>query len=386
MLKIVAAPDSFKECMTAKEAAKAIERGMRRVLPDADYALVPMADGGEGTTQSLVDATGGRLEARRVQGPLGQEAKARFGILGGGETAVIEMAEASGLALIPPNERDPLRASTYGTGELIRAALDLGVRKLIVGIGGSATNDGGAGMAQALGARLLDAEGQEIPRGGGFLNRLDRIDMSGMDARLKNVETVAACDVDNPLTGPRGASAVYGPQKGASPEQVQQLDANLAHYAEIIGRDLGVNPSETPGAGAAGGLGAGLLAFLGARLKPGIEIVLETTRFDEMLKGADLVITGEGQINAQTKRGKTPMGVAQAAKKRGLPVFALAGSVEAKGRELAEIGIDAAFSIVPGPMHVDAAIERGEPLLADAAERLARVLHTILPAVSTRDS
>ena len=385
-MKIVAAPDSFKECMTAKEAAEAIARGMRRVLPDAEYALVPMADGGEGTTQSLVDATGGRLERRRVQGPLEEETHAVFGVLGGGETAVIEMAEASGLALTMWSGRDPMRASTYGTGELIRAALELGVRKLIVGIGGSATNDGGAGMAQALGARLLDAEGQEIPRGGGFLNRLDRIDISDMDARLKNVETVAACDVDNPLTGPRGASAVYGPQKGASSEQVKQLDANLARYAEIMERDLGVNPSETPGAGAAGGLGAGLLVFLGAQLTPGIEIVLETTRFDETLKGASLVITGEGQINAQTKRGKTPMGVAQAAKKRGLPVFALAGSVEAKRRELAEIGIDAAFSIVPGPMSMDAAIKRGEALLADAAERLAGVLHTILPAASKRNS
>ena len=206
-----------------------------------------------------------------------------------------------GLALIPPEERDPLRASTYGTGELIRAALESGVRKLIVGIGGSATNDGGAGMAQALGARLQDAEGQEIPRGGGFLNRLDRIDISRLDAQLKNIDTVAACDVDNPLTGPRGASAVYGPQKGASPEQVKQLDANLTRFSKIMERDLGVNPSETPGAGAAGGLGAGLLVFLDARLKPGIEIVLEATRFDETLKGASLVITGEGQINAQTK-------------------------------------------------------------------------------------
>lgn len=385
-MKIVAAPDSFKECMTAKQAAEAIARGMRRVLPDAEYALVPMADGGEGTTQSLVDATGGRLERRRVQGPLEEETFAAFGVLGGEETAVIEMAAASGMALIPPSERDPMRASTYGTGELIRAALDIGVRKLIVGIGGSATNDGGAGMAQALGARLLDADGQDIPRGGGFLNRLARIDISRMDARLKNVATVAACDVDNPLTGPRGASAVYGPQKGASPEQIKQLDANLARFADIMERDLGVNPSETPGAGAAGGLGAGLLVFLNARLKPGIEIVLEAARFDEALKGASLVITGEGEINAQTKRGKTPMGVAQAAKKRGLPVFALAGSVKAKGEELADIGIDAAFSILSEPMEVDAAIHRGEWLLADAAERLARVLHAIMPAVPERNS
>lgn len=373
-MKVVVAPDSFKGSMTAKQAAEAIAAGFRRVYPDAEYVLIPMADGGEGSVQSLVDATDGRLVSATVTGPMGAPTDATFGLLGDGTTAAVEMAAASGLTLVPRDERDPMRATTYGTGELIARALDEGVTRLIVGIGGSATNDGGAGVAQALGVRLLDARGHDIPPGGGGLSALARIDLADLDERLTGVSTVVACDVANPLTGPDGASAVYGPQKGATPEMIAQLDANLARLADRIARDVGVDVADVPGAGAAGGLGAGLLAFLGAELRSGVEIILDAVDFDARARGAALCITGEGQISRQTAFGKTPMGVASSPALRGVSVVALCGSVADDAGAVYDVGIDAVMPIVPGPTTLDEAIADAPSLTADAAERLARLL------------
>lgn len=373
-LKVVIAPDSFKGSLAATEVCRAAEEGLRRVWPDAEVVRVPMADGGEGTVEALVDATGGQVIDVEATGPLGDKVQAFFGILGDGTTAVIEMAAASGLPLVPLDKRNPMTATTRGTGELIAAALDRGCRKFIIGIGGSATNDGGAGMAQALGARLLDAEGKEIGPGGAELARLTRIDTSGMDRRLVGAEFVVASDVDNPLTGPNGASAVYGPQKGATPEMVQVLNAALANYASVIRRDLRIDVEAMPGAGAAGGLGGGLVAFLGARLEPGVEIVIETTGLKEKVSGADLVITGEGRIDFQTLYGKTPMGVARVATECGVPVAVLAGSVADDARGLHDHGIDALLTVVKGPCDLDAAVRRAYANVADTAETLARLI------------
>lgn len=373
-MRVVIAPDSFKGSLTALEVADAVEKGLRRVIPDLEAIKVPMADGGEGTVQSLVDATGGRIIKRKVTGPLGEEVEAQFGILGDGVTAVIEMASASGLPLVPPEKRNPMITTTYGTGELIKAALDMGCRKFIIGIGGSATNDGGAGMAQALGVKLLDKDGKQIPFGGGGLLKLERIDISTLDPRIRESEIVVACDVDNPLTGPRGAARVYAPQKGATPEMVEILDEALKRFAEIIRRDLGKDVENVPGAGAAGGLGAGLMAFLNAELRSGVEIVIETVKLEEKMKGADLVITGEGGIDSQTVFGKTPIGVAKTAKRFNLPVIAIAGGISDDASVLYRHGIDAMVSIIPRPMSLEEAMSRGAELVADAAERAARLL------------
>jgi glycerate 2-kinase len=372
-MKIVIAPDSYKGCMTAAEVAEAMARGVRRVLPDAELNLIPMADGGEGTVQAMVDATGGRLIPATVTGPLGEPVAARFGLMGDGETAVIEMASASGLPLVPADRRNPLLTTTYGTGELIRLALEQGARRLIIGIGGSATNDGGAGMAQALGARLLDRDDRDLPNGGGALAQLDRIDISGLDPRLKNFAITVACDVDNPMTGERGAAAVFGPQKGATPEMVATLDKNLQHFAAIMRRDLGQDVEQVPGAGAAGGLGAGLMAFLGATLRRGVEIVVDAVNLTGRCAGADLVLTGEGGTDFQTVRGKTPMGVARAAKVHGVPVICLSGGLGRNYREVYTVGIDAVCTIVPGPMPLAEALERGPELVEDATERALRL-------------
>lgn len=313
-MKIVIAPDSFKESLTALEVANAIEKGFQEIYPDATYIKIPMADGGEGTVQSLVDATDGQIIKKQVIGPLGHPVEAFFGVLGNGKTAVIEMAAASGLHLVPQADRNPLITTTWGTGELILAALDYKVEHIIIGIGGSATNDGGAGMAQALGAKLLDDKGEQIGYGGGSLNQLVSIDLSALDPRLQQVKIEVACDVNNPLVGPTGAAAIYGPQKGATPEMVNLLDRNLTHYAEIIKKDLSKDVIDIPGAGAAGGLGAGLLAFLSAELKRGVDIVIAATQLEKHMNKADLVITGEGKIDNQTIHGKTPIGVAKTAK------------------------------------------------------------------------
>lgn len=323
---VVIAPDSFKESLDAPGVAAALASGIVDALPDAIVRCVPMADGGEGTTVALASALGGRLVDVLVHGPLGEPTVASLGLLPDGE-AVTEMASASGLMLVPPNRRNPALTSTFGTGELVRHALDRGVTRLILGIGGSATNDGGAGFARALGVRFLDAHGVDLPEGGAALARLDRIDTTGLDPRLAALTLDVACDVDNPLCGARGASAVYGPQKGASPALVAELDAALGRFAEVVARDLGRAVADLPGAGAAGGLGAGLLAFTDARLRPGIDIVMEASGLASAIEGADLVVTGEGRLDAQTRYGKAPAGVAGLARAWGRPIVAVGGSV-----------------------------------------------------------
>jgi glycerate 2-kinase len=345
-MKIVIAPDSFKESLTALEVATEIEAGFREIFPDAEYLKLPMADGGEGTVAALVAATGGRLCEVGVTDPLGGRITACYGLSGDGKTAIIEMAAASGLALVAPAMRNPLKTTSYGTGELIKAALDAGVARLIVGIGGSATNDGGAGMLQALGVRLLDSAGHDIGFGGGSLAQLDRIDAGDMDQRRKRCLIEVACDVDNPLTGPEGASAMYGPQKGATPEMVAELDANLGRFADRIREKFGIEVNTVPGAGAAGGMGAALLAFLNARLRPGIDIVMDAAGLDAAVRDADLVITGEGRMDSQTVHGKAPIGVARVAKRHGKPVIGIAGTVSPDAGVLHLHGIDALFSVL----------------------------------------
>lgn len=373
-MKIVIAPDSYKESLSALEVAQAVEAGFRQVFPDATYVLVPVADGGEGTVDAMVAATGGRRARVAVTGPLGEAVEACYGLTGDGATAVIEMAAASGLMLVPPAQRNPLRTSSRGTGELIRAALDAGARHLILGIGGSATNDGGAGMVQALGARLLDAVGRDLDGSGGDLARLDRIDVSGLDARLADCRIEVACDVDNPLTGARGASAVFGPQKGATPEMVETLDANLGRLARLIERDLGVVVDQVPGAGAAGGMGAAMLAFFGATLKPGIEIVTAAVELETHVRDADLVITGEGRIDFQTVHGKTPIGVARVARRHGKPVIGIAGSLGAKVGVVHEHGIDAVFSVLSKPCTLDEALRDAAANVELTARNVAAML------------
>lgn len=373
-MKIILAPDSFKESMTGKEACEVIERGMKKIIPDLECISVPMADGGEGTTQSLVDATGGEFYTQRVLGPLGESVEARFGILGDGKTAILEMAAASGLELVPKEKRDATVTTTYGTGELIKAALDKNVETILIGIGGSATNDGGAGMIQALGGKLLDRDGKEIGFGGGELSKLEKIDLSNLDKRIKDTKIVVACDVQNPLTGPNGASHIFGKQKGADENQRELLDKNLKHYAEIIRKNIGKDVENIPGAGAAGGLGAGLMAFLSAELKKGIEIVIEYSNLEEKLQGADLVITGEGSIDGQTRFGKTPYGVAMMAKKYNIPVIALAGNVGKDIDVLYEYGFTAILSILPRVESLEKAILNGKDNLEYISKSIARMI------------
>ncbi|WP_028540930.1 MULTISPECIES: glycerate kinase [unclassified Paenibacillus] len=370
----VLAPDSFKESMTAKEVCIAMEKGLRKVYPAANYVHVPMADGGEGTVQSLVDATGGQIRYIEVTGPLGEPVTAAYGLLGDGTTAAIEMASASGIHLVNKDNKNPLKTTTYGTGELIRECLNQGIRKIIIGIGGSATNDGGTGMAEALGARFLDTKGNTLPRGGGSLGELASVDISSLDDRLQQVQLIVACDVTNPLCGEHGASQVFGPQKGATPEMVQQLDANLAHYADVVKQQLGKDVRDLPGAGAAGGLGAGLLIFTQAALQKGIEIVIEYTGLKQKLATADIVLTGEGGIDFQTKFGKTPYGVAQAAKQSGKKVIAVAGYIGEGIDTLYKEGIDAVFGIVPGALELGKLLAEGPQNVERTCENIARVL------------
>jgi len=375
-MKIVIAPDSFKESLSALEAATQIEAGFREVFPTWTYLKVPVADGGEGTVAALVAATGGRVVGRTVTGPLGAPVEAFFGITGDGRTAIVEMAAASGLALVPQARRDPLAATSYGVGELLLAALDAGARKLIVGVGGSASNDGGAGMAQALGVRLLDAQGSALDAGvgGGALARLARIDASGLDPRLRRCAIEVACDVDNPLTGPAGASAVFGPQKGATPTLVAQLDANLQHYATVIEADLGIALAALPGGGAGGGMGAALVAFLGAQLRPGADIVAEALGLDALVADADLVITGEGRLDRQSVHGKTPLGVARIAKRHGKPVVAIAGGLGAGAELLHAHGIDAMFGAVQRACTLEQALAEAAANLRLAARNVAEAI------------
>ena len=383
-MKIVVAPQALKGSLDAAEVGTAIAAGVRAVYPDAEIAVVPVADGGEGTVRALVAATDGELRRTRVDGPLGEPVEAEWGILGAGRehdardtsarTAVIEMAAASGLPLVPPSRRDPRVTSTRGTGELLRAALDAGCRAVILGIGGSATNDGGAGMARALGARLLDDAGDELPPGGAALARLARIDVSGLDARLRATDVRVACDVTNPLCGPTGASAVYGPQKGATPEMVRALDAALAHYADVLRHDLGADVRDVPGAGAAGGLGAGLLAFASARLVPGAQLVLDALNFAETMRGADLAITAEGRLDAQTAYGKAPGAVAAAARAAGARAIVLAGAVAMDEAALARLGFAAAIPLPDSPLTLDESMARAAELVTAAAARALRLI------------
>lgn len=374
---VVLAPDSFKECMTAKEACQAMERGIKKVNTNIKCVHVPMADGGEGTMQSLVDATGGKVYSLKVVGPLGNEVEAMYGILGDGETGILEMASASGIHLVTKEQRNPLITTTYGTGQLIKACLDRGIKKLLIGIGGSVTNDGGAGVVQALGGRLLDSQGKELGFGGGQLGSLARIDLSSLDPRLKNISVEVACDVTNPLCGENGASHVFGPQKGATPDMVETLDLNLRHFAEIIKENMGKNVLEVPGAGAAGGLGAGLMAFLDGKLKKGIEMVVEYSGLEEKVKNADMVWTGEGSIDFQTQFGKTPYGVATVAKKYNKPVVAFAGRIGDGTEVLYEKGIDAIFCVMKGVTTLEAALANGPANLESTAENVIRLMGTI---------
>lgn len=373
-MKIIIAPDSFKESMTAKEACEAIEKGMKIVLPNAEFIKVPMADGGEGTTQSLVDATEGKMYFVETTGPLGEKVKSKFGILGNGEIAVLEMASTSGLELVPREKRNPMITTTYGTGELIKKAMDMGAKTILIGIGGSATNDGGAGMIQALGGKLLDENGKQISFGGGELSKIKKIDLSELDSRIKNIKFIAACDVQNPLTGETGAANVFGRQKGATEEMVKILDNNLKHYADLIRKDVKVDVENIPGAGAAGGLGAGLMAFLNAELRKGIDIVVEYSKLEEKIKGADFVITGEGSIDSQTRFGKTPYGVVSVAKKYGVPNITLAGNVSKDIEILYDYGFDAIFSIMQGVDNLDNALKNGKVNLEKTAENIARLI------------
>ena len=380
-MKIIVAPDSFKECLPAAAVAQAIAEGLRAAwtaLGPQDETLevvpVPMADGGEGTVETVLAAAGGQMRLVAVTGPLGEPVEATFGLLADGATAVMEMASAAGLHLVPLDRRDPTRTTTRGVGELIRAALDAGAGKILIGIGGSSTTDGGTGCAQALGWRFLDKAGKEIPgpMTGGALRQVDRIDASRQDPRLAGTEILVACDVDNPLTGPQGSAAIYGPQKGATPEQVQHLDEGLGHLAGLIRRDVGVDVERMPGAGAAGGLGAGLVAFCGAALCRGVESVARTVDLAGKVQGADLVITGEGRLDSQSLRGKVIWGVASVAKRFGVPTVAIAGQVSPSQEDWSAL-LAGWLCIIDRPMSLQQALQEAPRLLSSAGQQVLRL-------------
>ncbi|AYH49310.1 glycerate kinase [Dickeya fangzhongdai] len=373
-MKIVIAPDSYKESLSAQEVATQIEAGFREVFPDASYVKLPVADGGEGTVEAMVAATRGKIVKVNVTGPLGDDIDAFFGLSGDEKTAFIEMAAASGLERVPPHLRNPLLTTSYGTGELIRSALDHGVRHCIIGIGGSATNDGGAGMMQALGAQLLDDAKQPIGFGGAELARLAHIDIRSLDPRIRQCRFEVACDVTNPLTGKQGASAIFGPQKGATEAMVEQLDQALRHYAGVIRNDLDIDVEQVPGAGAAGGMGAALLAFCGAELRRGIEIVTEALGLDELVRDASLVITGEGRIDSQTIHGKVPIGVASVAKRYHKPVIGIAGSLTADVGVVHDHGLDAVFSVLYNICSLEEALDNAAANVRMTARNIAATI------------
>ncbi|TFH28231.1 MAG: glycerate kinase [Bacteroidia bacterium] len=373
-MNILIAPDSFKDCMSAWEVAIALGRGIKKILPDAVLVMVPMADGGEGTVESVIDATGGKRIEIPVMDPLMRKISSFYGITGDGRTAVIEMAAASGLELLEPEERDPWITSTYGTGQLIANALDQGCKKIMLGIGGSATNDCGAGMAEALGVEFSGRFGKLTARGGGALGEVESVHLEGLDGRIAGTTFVVACDVNNPLTGPQGASAIYGPQKGADGAMVEKLDRNLTHFAGVIENQFGKKISQIPGSGAAGGLGAGMIAFLDATLMKGFPLIAELTGLEEKIRQADLVITGEGKMDAQTQFGKTPLGVAQLAKKHGIPVIGVAGTLEEDAGVLYQEGFDLLLSIQEKPGDLATALSSAEPLLERTGERIGRIM------------
>ncbi|GAB3062530.1 glycerate kinase family protein [Virgibacillus ainsalahensis] len=371
-MKIIIAPDSFKGSLTAVEAAESINQGVKNCYPDAETILLPVGDGGEGTMETLVAATNGSTKTVSVTGPLGDPVEAAYGILGEGETCVIEIASASGLDLIPKGKLAPLHATTFGSGELIRQALDDGFTSFIIGLGGSATNDGGAGMLQALGVHLLDEKGNEIGYGGGELGEINSIDSRKIDERISKSNFLIASDVENPLTGPNGASAVFGPQKGATPEDVVLLDQHLTHFADKVSKVTGMKLYDMPGAGAAGGIGGAFQAFFPGEMKRGIDVVLDFIQLDEKLKDADLVITGEGQVDSQTASGKTPLGVAQAAKKHGVPTIIIAGSVGEGIEVLYDFGVVSVNSMINRPMSLQEAIENAGELMELSTEQIVR--------------
>ena len=373
-MRILIAPDSYKNALSALEVAKSLKSGLQKIFHDAAFEILPMADGGEGTVEALIDATGGQIINTRVHDPLMRPIESSFGVTGDGITAVIEMASASGIQLITSEERNPWITTTFGTGELIHAALDRGCRDIILGIGGSATNDCGMGMAAALGIKFLDQSGNSVGPGGGMLAEVVQIDMSGLDERIRETKIMVACDVTNPLTGAEGASHVYGPQKGADPEMVKKLDSNLKKFSDLIMKQLGKDVGKIPGAGAAGGLGAGLIAFLDGELVEGVPAIAAKTGLDEAVAKADIVITGEGGIDFQTQFGKTPYGVAQVAKKHGKPVIAVAGTIGKGVDELYSKGIDAVISILDRPLSLEEAIQETPTLLEATGERIGRLL------------
>lgn len=375
MTKYVVAPDSFKESMTAKEVCDAMEKGIKEADSAAEVIKVPMADGGEGTVDSLVDATHGQRVIVEVTGPLGNKISSYYGILGNGTTAVIEMAKASGLEIVEKKKRNPMITTTFGTGELIRDALDHNVKEIIIGLGGSSTNDGGSGMAQALGAKLLDQNNHQIPFGGGNLDKLDKIDISNLDSRLQDVKIILASDVTNPLIGKDGASRVFGPQKGATPEMVEKLENNLQHYAKIVKRDLNKEVALVSGAGAAGGLGAGLIAFTTCEMRRGVDLAIEVTKLEEKIRDADYVFTGEGGTDFQTKFGKTPYGVAKLGKKYHKPVISLAGYLGEGIDSLYSEGFTAIFGIIPGACDLSTALKNGPSNVARTTENIVRLLN-----------
>jgi glycerate kinase len=373
-MRLVAAPNPFKGSLGSPAAAAAIARGIRSVLPDAEVLEVPVADGGEGTVEALVAAKQGELERVQVEGPLGEPVEAELGLIEGGRTAVVELASTSGLPLVPIKRRDPRVTSTYGLGQLLEAARRRGVRRVIAGIGGSATNDGGAGMAQALGYRLLDAEGRDLPRGGAALARLERIDAAGVDPGWREISVQVAVDVTNPLCGPEGATAVYGPQKGAAPEMLEELDAALAHFAAVVARDLGKDVAAVPGAGAAGGAGAGFLAFLDAELTRGAPLVVEAAGLDQAVEGAAAVFTGEGRVDAQTAYGKGPHEVLARAARARVPVVLLAGALGDGWERVLEAGAAAVLPLAEGPARLEDMERDAAGLLERATARACRLM------------
>ncbi|WP_027087930.1 glycerate kinase [Cohnella panacarvi] len=373
-MRIVLAPDSFKGSLSATKACLAMQEGIRSVERDAEIVHLPMADGGEGTIESLVHALGGSVREALVRDPLGREVLASYGVLADGRSAVVEMAQASGHTLLSKEERNPLAASTYGTGQLISRCMDEGYRNVLLGLGGSATNDGGTGMMRALGVRFLDGDGAELPEGGGALGKLGRIDLSGLDPRLAETTVTAVTDVRNALCGDEGASRVFGPQKGATEADIRVLDNALAVYAVVVKEQLGIDVASVPGAGAAGGMGAGALAFLGAELRPGFELLAETYRFGERIKDADLIMTGEGRLDRQTLSGKVVSGVCRHARKRGVPVVSLCGAVALPASEMDKLGLIACLSIVPGPCELTEAVENAHAWTRERTEQLMRLI------------
>ncbi|CAM3582174.1 glycerate kinase [Brevibacillus invocatus] len=373
-MKIVVAPDSFKGSISARDLCAAVCRGIHAADPKIDVIELPLADGGEGTVDNMVYSTQGETRLVQVNDPLGRPIRAAYGILGDHATVIIEMAQASGLPLLKPDERNPLITSSFGTGELVLHALNAGYRKFIIGLGGSATNDGGAGMLKALGAAFYDQDGVLLPKGGASLEKLSYMDLSGLDKRLQESTFTIASDVNNPLCGANGASAVFGPQKGATPEMVQRLDMALSRFADVVEKQLGIDVRHLPGSGAAGGMGAALLAFLHAEFKSGIELVMDAIHFEQKIQAADLIITGEGKLDEQTMAGKVIAGVCKKAKPYQIPTIAICGGMELTSDQMDEIGLLAGFSIVPKPCSLEQAMEQAEGWAQERVEQIIRFM------------